>query len=185
MLSSTWKDYIYLFPPIPLIDKVLAKFISDEVGHDLLICPYWPSQTWYPTLLDLLIGTPLLLPPDSIMDEDCKIPKHSRLLAWPIGSSHQEKQAYRNELQSVPCKVIDSKLCLNIKDIGDNSILGFIRNKIITVKLLYSVERFLYFLFKNGSMSTGNQLSVESLNQIRSSVSFCNMKYLILGLILL
>ena len=35
-----------------------------------------------------------------------------------------------------------------------------------------SVARFLYFLFKNGSMSTGNQLSVESLNQIRSSVSF-------------
>ena len=134
--SFIWKDFINLFPPIPLIDKVLAKFISDKVGHGLLICPYWPSQTWYPTLLELLIGPPLLLPPDSILDEDCKIPKHSRLLGGHIGLGHQEKQAYRNGLQSVPCEVIDSKLCLNIKDIGDNSILGFIQNKIITVKLL-------------------------------------------------
>ena len=35
--TITWKDNVYLFPPIPLIHKVLSKFILEKVGYGLLI----------------------------------------------------------------------------------------------------------------------------------------------------
>ena len=45
--SCHWPDLVYLFPPLPLIDRVLCKFLNDNVQHGLLICPYWPSQPWF------------------------------------------------------------------------------------------------------------------------------------------
>ena len=58
--SVHWSDNVYLFPPIPIIHRVISKFIADKTDHGLLICPYWPSQFWFCSLLDLLI-TPLSL----------------------------------------------------------------------------------------------------------------------------
>ena len=54
--ATKWTDYVYLFPPYPIINRVISKFKSDNTGHGLLICPFWPSQSWFPTLLDLLIA---------------------------------------------------------------------------------------------------------------------------------
>ena len=54
--SVNWTDNVYLFPPLPIIHRVISKFISDKTVHGLLICPYWPSQFWFPSLLDLLIA---------------------------------------------------------------------------------------------------------------------------------
>ena len=45
--SFKWIENVYLFPPIPLIDRVLNKFENDEVTNGLIICPYWPSKPWY------------------------------------------------------------------------------------------------------------------------------------------
>ena len=42
--SLPWSDNVYLFPPIPLIARVLTKFLYDNVCHGVIICPYWPSQ---------------------------------------------------------------------------------------------------------------------------------------------
>ena len=53
--SCHWPDLVYLFPPLPLIDRVLCKFLNDNVQHGLLICPYWPSKPWFSKLLDMLI----------------------------------------------------------------------------------------------------------------------------------
>ena len=134
--SNSWEDNVYLFPPITMIHTVISKFIAEEVGHGLLICPFWPSQPWFPSLLEILIDSPLILPSGSIMDEDNMLPSHSRLLAWPIGSRQQEKRAYRDRLQKVVCVASNKTLLLNTNVIGGNSIIGFIENRIVTVKLL-------------------------------------------------
>ena len=134
--SLPWKDNIYMFPPVPIINKVLSKFIADKVGHGLLICPYWPSQTWFPLILDLLIASPFLLPSGSVMDKDHRLPKHSRLLACPIGSIRQEQRVYREGLPRVHCVASSAKPLLDMKSIGVNSTIGFIENRKITVELL-------------------------------------------------
>ena len=134
--AAKWTDYVYLFPPYPIINRVISKFKSDNTGHGLLICPFWPSQSWFPTLLDLLIAPPLLLPPDQIMDENHRLPRHCQLVGWIIGSSHAERMAYQGKLECVRSSPTSEKPLLHTKDIGESSVLGIINGRVITVALL-------------------------------------------------
>ena len=74
--SVSWSDNVYLFPPIPLILNVLTKFRADEVARGVIICPYWPSQPWFPLLFDLLIDSPLFFPAGSVQDPAEMLPNH-------------------------------------------------------------------------------------------------------------
>ena len=96
----------------------------------------WPSQPWFSTVLELLIAPPFLLPSDSIMDEENRLQTHSRLLACPIGSIQQEQRVYRGGLPNAGCAALRCRPLLNIKNIGANSIIGSIANRLVTVKLL-------------------------------------------------
>ena len=131
--AVAWRNNVYLFPPVPIIHRVLSKFVADEVGHGLLICPYWPSQPWFSSLLELLIDSPILLPTGSVVDEEGRLPRRSRLLACPIGSSQREQRVYRDRLRSVGCGVSSVLRLLHTKDIGGDSIVGFIGNQVVTV----------------------------------------------------
>ncbi|XP_045167098.2 uncharacterized protein LOC123530393 [Mercenaria mercenaria] len=61
--SLNWKGLEpYIFPPFNLLSKVLNKIMEDEVEEALLICPFWPNQTWFPLFLHRLICLPIRLP---------------------------------------------------------------------------------------------------------------------------
>ena len=55
-----WSKYklIYCFPPFSLIGKVL-QYIQESNTIAILVIPYWPTQFWYPHLLQLLKSQPL------------------------------------------------------------------------------------------------------------------------------
>ena len=56
-----FKDEIfYAFPPFNLIHKFLKKVILEELDG-IIIAPCWPSQNFYPLLLNLLIDFPIML----------------------------------------------------------------------------------------------------------------------------
>ena len=129
--SFSWSDNIYLFPPIPLISKVLIKFHADKVTHGVIICPYWPSQSWFPLLLDLLIGPPLIFPAGSVQDPDAMLPKHCQFLAWIIGSSPALRKEYLEILPSAPLGALSRKPWLGTKGIGENSQIGVIQGKLV------------------------------------------------------
>lgn len=44
--------FLYVFPLIPLILRVLQKIIADQTSC-LLVTPWWPRQLWFVTLLHL------------------------------------------------------------------------------------------------------------------------------------
>ena len=134
--SVKWSHNVYLFPPIPVIHRVIAKFISDKTDHGLLICPYWPSQLWFPSLLELLIAPPILVPSEMVLDEVCCLPKSCQLVAWSIGCSHVAHMAFLNNLQSAPSKTTKEKLLSHTSNVGENSPIGLINGKLITVQLL-------------------------------------------------
>ena len=134
--SVRWSDNVYLFPPVPIIHRVISKFIADKTGHGLLICPYWPSQFWFPSLLDLLIAPPILIPSEVVMDENYRLPKNCRLVAWSIGSNHVEHMDYLGGLQSLGSGVLLGKHLSPTKGVGDGSLIGVISGKKITVVLL-------------------------------------------------
>ena len=53
-LSVEWNrwEYIYLFPPISIIQKVLVKLRSFQ-GLAALIAPHWVNSPWFPLLMEL------------------------------------------------------------------------------------------------------------------------------------
>ena len=127
-----WSDHVYLFPPVPIIHRVISKFKADKTGHGLLICPYWPSQFWFPSLLEILIAPPILIPSEMVLDENHRLPKNCCLMAWSIGSSHAEIMVYRGGMRSVGSKGLLGPLFSTTKDVGEGSALGSIDGKIIT-----------------------------------------------------
>ena len=52
----------YMFPPIPLIPKIVSK-IKEEKVTALLIAPHWPASLWWGLVRDMMIAWPLVLPP--------------------------------------------------------------------------------------------------------------------------
>lgn len=134
--SLTWTDNLYLFPPVPLIFKVLNKFHTDRVASGVIICPYWPSQPWFPLLLDLLIGPPLLFPAGSVQDPDAMLPNHCQFLAWIIGISPALRKEYLETLPNAPSGALSRKPWLGTKGLGENSPIGVIQGKLVKVVCL-------------------------------------------------
>ena len=48
---NQWKG-VYIFPPLPLVSRVLAKLESFE-GEAVLVIPDWPLRPWYARLREL------------------------------------------------------------------------------------------------------------------------------------
>ena len=132
--SFKWVKNVYLFPPLPLIDRVLDKFNNDNVINGLIICPYWPSQSWYSRLLELLIDFPILFSEECIRDPSQMLPKSCRFLAWPIGSDHVRKLEFRKKLLNAPSEASRKIPWLLTKNAGENSVVGVVRGKLVTIR---------------------------------------------------
>ena len=60
-LLLPWDQTTYLFPPTPLLPKVIQK-VKDQEIKAILVCPNWPSALWWPLLLELMVEPPFPLP---------------------------------------------------------------------------------------------------------------------------
>ena len=66
--AHSWdKMYGYAFPPFNQISKILYKLSKHLSCIIILICPFWPSQPWFPSLSYFMIDFPLLLPSSSTL----------------------------------------------------------------------------------------------------------------------
>ena len=55
-LSQDWQGRsMYMFPPFPLLSKVIQKLRSTQEAEVILISPWWPKQSWFPHLLRLCV----------------------------------------------------------------------------------------------------------------------------------
>ena len=52
----------YCFPPFAWISKILQKVSADKATV-LLVVPNWPTQIWFPFLMDMLISERFIIPP--------------------------------------------------------------------------------------------------------------------------
>lgn len=60
--TLNWKSYyFYAFPPFSIILRCIQKIINEE-AKGILVFPYWPSQPWFPMLIDLLNSEIMLFP---------------------------------------------------------------------------------------------------------------------------
>ena len=60
-LSENWEQlFFYAFPPFNMIGRVLQK-VTNEHCRGIMIVPYWPTQPWYPKLMEMCLTTPFVL----------------------------------------------------------------------------------------------------------------------------
>ena len=55
----------YAFPPFSLIARFLKKIKEDQI-ETILVFPFWPSQSWFPVLLNMLISPVVILRNDPL-----------------------------------------------------------------------------------------------------------------------
>ena len=62
-LSQDWLGRLmYMFPPFPLLSKVIQKLRTTQEGEVILVAPSWPTQLWFAHLLHMSkCGPPTLL----------------------------------------------------------------------------------------------------------------------------
>ena len=136
-MTLTWQNlYLYAFPPIPLLPKVLDKFMSDKPCQMILIAPKWPKQSWYPLVLQHLVETPLELPLwKNLLKQPRRTIFHQQpqilhLHAWKLSNCISETQGFLNKLQNTYPNHADNHPDQCMTASGQNSIVG-VRNNIL------------------------------------------------------
>ena len=89
-LSINWKKFfVYIFPPIPMIPKVLQK-IRDEKVRAIAILPFWPRRAWFPLALNMAKNQVWKLPiqKDLLLQSEMLHPDLGKLqlAAWNLNS---------------------------------------------------------------------------------------------------
>lgn len=60
--TLSWSEGLnYAFPPFRIIGRILEKIMEDQATL-MVVLPLWPTQVWFPTVLQLLVDYPVLLP---------------------------------------------------------------------------------------------------------------------------
>ena len=88
-------------PPFSLIFQVLHK-VREEGSTVTLLAPFWPSQPWFPLLMDMLVEAPVLLPRVQAQFRHPLLP-HGKTpqwltLAWRISGSRSALKASSKRL---------------------------------------------------------------------------------------
>ena len=60
-LLHPWDPVSYLFPPVPLLPKVIRR-IRDQKIRVTLVCPHWPTALWWGLMQDMMVEPPMMLP---------------------------------------------------------------------------------------------------------------------------
>lgn len=100
--SQNWLDHAgYAFPPFALIAKCLEK-LRRERANIIIICPVWPSQPWFPILLELACDIPILMKPShdlllSATGEPHPLLQNDslQLAAWKLSGDVSDGRAFR------------------------------------------------------------------------------------------
>ena len=96
----TYSPCFYMFPPLPLLNKVIQKLRTTQAAEVILIAPWWPKQSWFPHLLRLCVEHPLAfnLPSRSSVpagSEVCLGGKSYHLHAWRLSCDNIKHQVFQ------------------------------------------------------------------------------------------
>ena len=56
------EEFPYIYPPFNLLNRCITKCVQDNVQRGIIIFPLWPTQLWFPHLLELAVSHISLLP---------------------------------------------------------------------------------------------------------------------------
>ena len=98
-LSQDWQGRsMYVFPPFPLLSKVIQKLRATQEAEVILIDRWWLKQPWFPNLL--CVDHPLFFPyhRDLLSQQDQRYVsdgKSYHLHAWGLSCNTTKQQAFQ------------------------------------------------------------------------------------------
>ena len=94
-MINPWDRVSYVFPPAPMMLKVLQKIRQEPISV-ILISPRWPSALWWPLLEEMLVQP--LLPLPHYKDALVKIyPELPLPYLEPLVAAHLRSPAFSQE----------------------------------------------------------------------------------------
>ena len=84
-LSHAWDGHrtLYAYPPQALLPRILHKVVNERVYDLVLVTPLFPHASWWPTLLHVSTGVPVVLPHRSWITTD-PVGSSSWFHKWPL-----------------------------------------------------------------------------------------------------
>ena len=130
-LSIPWRKHLpYMFPPFALINRCLDK-VREEGVDALMIAPVWQNQAWYPTLLQMLVSSPVLLPETQDIlagprgeYHPMAMEGHLPLAAWPISGSRTAAEDFLKGLSRCSASPGGAQQSLHMLQLGDSGVAG-------------------------------------------------------------
>ena len=132
MSSVKWPSNIYIFPPLPLTNKVITNFISDSVNEDLLITHFWPASSWYSSLRLFLLLLPF--PFLQVIFWTKRFFSHSGASS-DVAFWLQCSRLFFRYCQSSPQKHWEKNPFVSTNEVGDGSECGMVREWLVTGRL--------------------------------------------------
>ena len=134
--SFPWKGLgAFCFPPFSLIPFCLSKLISEE-AEAVFVTPYWPSQPWFPIIMDLAVAVPRLLHPSpdlltSPLGESHPLVQDDsiRLIAWKLSGSALPRAEFQETLQPLSSPQHEKIQTLHTRALGIFGEIGVLRGK--------------------------------------------------------
>ena len=140
--SLSWRNMnCYAFPPISLLPRDLAKIRNDKAVV-LLIAPVWPTQSWYPLLLQLSTVQPILLPRlDNLLSLPHNPEHHTLrhkldLAAWTLSGKLCQTRNFQSKQLTSSVHRGQQVLRNNTRECGTNGLAGVVSGKLIYFKPL-------------------------------------------------
>ena len=138
--SINWSSYhFYAFPPFSLIPRCLQKVIQDR-AKGVLVVPLWPTQSWFPLLLQQLYQQPwILLPDKSLLQHPTTAQPHPlweqlKLMVCPISGIPSESTAFLETLPTSSWHPGDRVPQNNIKLILKSGLPFVVKGRLITIR---------------------------------------------------
>lgn len=100
--SLHWSDMVgYISPPFALISRCIAKVRTDKASA-VIVCPWWPAQPWFPSLLELVCDVPRIFSPNSdillsVLEQRHPLSEEGHLIlsAWMLSGETLKAKAFR------------------------------------------------------------------------------------------
>jgi len=106
-MTQNWEALIgYAYPPIAMIPSVLSRLLRFPTARIYLVAPFWPSQTWFKNLKDLLFDWPRMLPDlpnllkNSVTGMIYPDPAKLKLAVWPLSANPSLRKDFLQELRT-------------------------------------------------------------------------------------
>lgn len=137
--SINWSNYeFYAFPPFSLIPKCLSKITQDK-ARGILIAPLWPTQTWFPTLLQHLYQQPWIYAPRMDL---LRHPSHNKphplcrklcLMVCPLSGNTTETWAFQQTLPKFSWPLGENRLKNSMTRISGGGWHFVVKERLITI----------------------------------------------------